>query len=368
MKHCKPVLLVGVLTIALMGGAGSASAWAPEGSATIHPGVMTFTGGPSFLEGAGQCTSNFVFTDAAGNVYLGQAAHCSSTGSNTETNGCTTRSLPLGSSIYAGELVNGGLQKGTLIGTLAYNSWIAMQSKGETDANTCAFNDLALIKISPSQVANVNPTVPFWGGPDGLAPAVPATGAQVFSYGNSILRLGVSALSPKTGVSLGEAEGSGGWSQELYTLTPGIPGDSGSAFLDASGDALGVLSTVELAPVPASNGVGTLARELAYANGATGLGLAVAKGTTPFSSLPVPPASERLAVALRERELRTGRRASRPGQGSARKPTPMCAASATSSGISSRRLTSASAGTSSVVIAAARPSARRASSRFCTNG
>ena len=73
-------------------------------------------------------------------------------------------------------------------------------------------------------------------------------------------------------------------------MTPGIPGDSGSGFMDASGNALGVLSTVQLAPVAASNGVGTLAKELAYANAATGQGFQVATGTTPFSAIPVPPA------------------------------------------------------------------------------
>jgi hypothetical protein len=251
---------------------------------------MTFTGGSSFLGGAGQCTSNFVFTDASGGVYLGQAAHCSSIGGNTSTNGCTTNSLPLGTPIYSGDLVNGGIQNGTRIGTLAYNSWIAMQNAHETDANTCQYNDLALIKIDPSQVGNVNPTVPFWGGPNGLAAAVPAAGSQVFTYGNSILRGGVSALSPKTGVSLGDVAGTGGWSEQVYTVSPGIPGDSGSGFLDSTGNALGVLSTVELAPLAGSNGVGTLAKELAYANTATGLGLTVATGTTPFNSVPVPPA------------------------------------------------------------------------------
>src|ERR1700682_3506734 len=115
---------------------------------------MTFTNAPSFLAGASQCTSNFVYTDASGNVYLGQAAHCSSTGESTETNGCTTKSLPLGTSIYSGDLVNGGVQNGTLVGTLVYNSWIAMQSKHETDPNTCAYNDLALIKVDPSRIAN----------------------------------------------------------------------------------------------------------------------------------------------------------------------------------------------------------------------
>lgn len=289
-RRSKLPVLLGVLVVAALSDAGSASAWAPEGSAAIHPGVMTFTNAPSFLAGAAQCTANFIYTDASGGVYLGQAAHCSSTGSDTETNGCTSRSLPLGTPIYSGGLVNGGIQNGTLIGTLAYNSWITMQEMHETDPATCAYNDLALIKIGASQIANVNPTVPFWGGPNGLAPGVSAAGGQVFSYGNSILRLGLSALSPKTGVSLGELESAGGWSQQLYTATPGVPGDSGSGFLDANGGALGVLSTAELAPVPASNGVGTLSKELAYANAAAGLGVNVATGTTPFSAVPIPPA------------------------------------------------------------------------------
>jgi hypothetical protein len=286
MLRRKLVVLLTISALFTLGSAASASAWAPEESATIHPGVMTFTNASSFLNGASQCTANFVFTDSSGNVYLGQAAHCSSTGEDTETNGCSTKSLPLGTPIYSGELVNGGVQDGTLIGTLAYNSWLTMQKAKEKDANTCAYNDLALIKINAAQVGNVNPTVPFWGGPNGLAPGVSATGEQVFSYGNSILRLGVSALSPKTGVSLGDQEETGGWSQQLYTVSPGIPGDSGSGFMDASGDALGVLSTVEFAPLPAANGVGTLAKQLAYANSATGLGLKVAPGTTAFSEIP----------------------------------------------------------------------------------
>ena len=283
-------VLVSVLVLAALYGAASASAWAPAGSATIHPGVMTFTGAPSFLGGAAQCTANFVFTDASGNLYLGQAAHCSSTGSDTETNGCSTKSLPIGTQIYTGDLVEGGVENGTLVGTLAYNSWVTMQAKGEKDANTCAFNDLALIKVDAAKVATDNPTVPFWGGRNGLAPGISATGGQVYTYGNSILRGGISVLSPKTGVSLGDLEETSGWSEQLYTVTPGIPGDSGSGFMDASGNALGVLSTVEFAPLPASNGVGTLAKELAYANSGTGLGLKVAAGTTPFSAVPVPPA------------------------------------------------------------------------------
>jgi hypothetical protein len=91
----------------------------------------------------------------------------------------------------------------------------------------------------------------------------------------------VSALSPKQGASLGD-DGNG-WSHTVLTLTPGVPGDSGSAFLDANGRAIGVLATLALLPVPTSNGVGDLPRELAYAQRTSGIdGLQLALGTEPF--------------------------------------------------------------------------------------
>ena len=35
-----------------------------------------------------------------------------------------------------------------------------MQANGETDAETCAYNDLALVKLDPADAAKVNPSVP----------------------------------------------------------------------------------------------------------------------------------------------------------------------------------------------------------------
>jgi hypothetical protein len=256
------VAAISVLAIA----PSAASAWAPASSATIHPGVQVFTDGA-------QCTSNFVFQDGS-NTYLGQAAHCSGTGSNTDTNGCTSGSLPTGTPVD----VTGASHPGTLV----YNSWLTMQSKGETDADTCAYNDLALIKLDPADVANVNPSVPAYGGPTGLG-TWGGTGSTVYSYGNSELRGGVAALSPKQGIVVqGTASG---WSHDVYTATPGIPGDSGSGFLDANGGAIGVLSTVAIAPLAGSNGVGNLAQELAYmhANAPAFAGVNLVPGTEPFN-------------------------------------------------------------------------------------
>ncbi len=240
-------------------------AWAPAASAPIHPGVMTYTSG-------GQCTANFVFSDEAGAVYIGQAAHCASTGAATDTNGCTSGTLPLGTPVQVGGASRPG--------SLAYSSWVAMQAAGERDPDACAFNDFALVRLDSGDAARVNPSVPVWGGPTALGTST-GLGSTVYSYGNSSLRLGISQLSPKIGISLGD-EG-GGWTRAVYTVTPGIPGDSGSGFLNASGQAVGVLSTLALLPIPASNGVSDVSRALTYArtHGAP-VGLALVRGTQPF--------------------------------------------------------------------------------------
>ena len=237
-----------------------------------------------YTEGA-QCTANFVFTDGAGNTYVGYAAHCAGTGAATDTNGCDAASLPLGTKVdfvEGGSLVTSGTKVGS--GTLAYSSWLTMQQKGETDENACAYNDLALVKVDAADVAKVNPSVPFWGGPVGINTTGTAAGDTVYSYGNSSLRGGIEELSPKQGTSLG-TEGEG-WSHPVYTVSPGVPGDSGSAFLDAEGKALGTLSTLAIAPLAGSNGVGDVSHELAYAqaNG-TIAGLSLVNGTEPFSPL-----------------------------------------------------------------------------------
>jgi hypothetical protein len=246
--------------------AAAAPTWAPAATAPIHPGVQTVTAG-------GQCTANFVFYDASNTVYIGQAAHCSGTGGSTETNGCDSGSLPLGTPVQVG----GASQPGTMV----YNSWLAMQAAGETNPDTCAFNDLALVRLNAADFGKVNPSIPFWGGPNGIDTNGTASGENVYSYGNSSLRGGVTQLSPKQGVSLGD-DGNG-WSHNVYTATPGIPGDSGSAFLNSAGAALGVLSTVQIAPVAGSNGVGDVSREINYMSSHSSLGAQLANGTQPFN-------------------------------------------------------------------------------------
>ena len=218
--------------------------WNPSGA--IHPGIQTFTAGS-------QCTANFVFYDAS-DIYIGQAAHCAGTGGNTETNGCTAPHLGVGTPVDLGTGHDG---------VLVYESWSVMQDANTPDtAPECFGNDFALIKVAEADEGNVNPAVPFFGGPVGIAPTAGlGIGDMVYSFGNSGLRGGVEpVLAWKHGTVLASDE----WIATLYTATPGIPGDSGSGFMDANGNAIGVLSTVAVLPFPASNNVVSLESDLAY--------------------------------------------------------------------------------------------------------
>jgi hypothetical protein len=56
--------------------------------------------------------------------------------------------------------------------------------------------------------------------------------------------------------------------------------------MSANGKAIGVLSTLGLAPLPASNNIGDLAKELAFAQAHSGIsGLTLVKGTEAFSPI-----------------------------------------------------------------------------------
>jgi hypothetical protein len=244
--------------------ASAQTAWAPAGTATIHPGVQTITAG-------GQCTANFVFTSGS-NVYLGQAAHCATTGGSLDTDGCDTPSLPLGTPV--------AVEGATRPGVLAYSSWLTMQQRGEDDPDACAFNDFALVRLHPADVGRVNPSVPVLGGPVGLG-GMPSPGQQVFSFGSSSLLMGVGALGPMSGLNLGTS--GAGWAHTVLALRPGLPGDSGSGVLDSAGRAVGVLTTLRLLPIPLTNGVANLSKVLGYLNAYGPFDVVLAPGTVPFA-------------------------------------------------------------------------------------
>lgn len=272
MRIARPVLLLALLAglVPVPAGAeqfATASRWAPLSRATIRPGATTITAG-------NQCTANFVFV-GGDHVYLGQAAHCAATGPANETDGCEAEVLPLGTRVRVG----GARSRGTLV----YSSWVTMQRRGERNAELCASNDFALIRLAPADARRVNPTVPHWGGPTGLARTA-SVGDRVFSYGRSGLWLGTDQLHPHRGIVVSRTRNRRGF--QVATAPPGIPGDSGSPYLDPSGRALGVLSTLEVAPVPGSNHLAGLGKALDYLHRTTSLRVRLALGTAPFRAEP----------------------------------------------------------------------------------
>jgi hypothetical protein len=232
-----------------------------------------------------QCTANFVFKDKAGNVYVGYAAHCAGKGESNDTNGCKTASLPMGTPV---QFVTGGtfLTGGKLVGTgkLAYSSWASMHKYKTKNANRCAYNDFALVRLAKASVKNVNPTVPTYGGPIGLATPPLVAKAAIYTVGNSSLRTGTPVA--KTGEVLDRVAGSPVLAYEIQTDSPGIPGDSGSGFMDGKGRAAGVLSTITigLGLNPVTNTMGNLVYELSWAQKYSGIvGLVLVNGTRGFT-------------------------------------------------------------------------------------
>jgi hypothetical protein len=249
-------------------GSTDPSGFAPFEDATILPGaVLTGTEG-------GQCTGNFIYT-TGDSVLIGYAAHCPGGGGASDINGCTTPPGELGVPVAIT-----GTDGAVSVGTLVYSSWIAMQANGETDVDLCELNDFALVEIDPADVAKVNPTVPLFGGPEGLDTDGTETGERVFSYQPNIL----TSTPAKQGVSQGDMRG--GLTHIVMTMPPGVMGDSGSGYLDAEGDAFGSLSTLllEADGTPVANGVTDLAMALDYANEFGGIGeISLVTGTEPFS-------------------------------------------------------------------------------------
>ena len=197
-------------------------------------------------------------------MFLGQAAHCAGTGEATETDGCSSATGPVGT-----EVTIHGSDGRDRTGTMVYSSWVAMQADDETDPDACAYNDFALVELSPGDAADVNPSMPFFGGPKGLHEGDPPRRRPRCS-GTATRRRRPASRHCARRRARSCRPPSGGFGHEVYTASPGIPGDSGSGYLTGNGEAVGVLSTLNLAPLPVSNGMTNLAEGPAVRGATTG--------------------------------------------------------------------------------------------------
>ena len=201
----KLLLLLIAAIAALAALPATASAWAPADTAPIHPGVQTQHRGLGPVHVQLRLHPGRRHLHRAGRALL------------RHRRGDRDRRLPR--RVAAARARRSTSTAPACAGRWSTTPGSPCRQAGETDEETCAYNDFALVKLDPADVGKVNPSIPVFGGPEGIGTA--AAGEQVYTYGNSSLRGGITQLSPKSGAVVERT--AGGWSYSLYTVTPGHP-------------------------------------------------------------------------------------------------------------------------------------------------
>lgn len=150
------------------------------------------------------CTSNFVFTNAAGNYFIGTAGHCGHVGAQV-----TMLFLPMG-------LVD--------IGNIVY-------STGDAGVG----NDFALISIDPALNQYVSPSLAYWGGPTGVYTGGAGTVVEHAGWG---LVVGTGGT-PRAGLSTEHTSTLWSFLGVIYS------GDSGSGAVALGGQAVGNITHMQ---------------------------------------------------------------------------------------------------------------------------
>lgn len=152
----------------------------------------------------GSCTTNLVFTNSAGRLFIGTAGHCADVGDRIES------------------------ANGTEFGTVV------------TSENNYPVSDFALILIDTEDEHLVSPALRYWGGPTGITTySDVAQGDLVLSYGYGI-GFGSNEYTRRRAGFL--------WTYGVQNYTAfigGTPGDSGGPIVHAeTGKALGVIDVL----------------------------------------------------------------------------------------------------------------------------
>lgn len=209
--------------------------WPELEDAQIRPGVNIVGGG---------CTANFIFSSPDNEtLYIGTASHC-------------VGGRQPGSSVSVG---------GFGAGILVYCSWMHIQGTSTCPSSDTLIdgNDFALVEIRDDHRHRVHPAMLHWGGPVGIG-SPPSTLSKVHTYGNSGLNPSP-LLSPMEGYTTGSSD----VTTSMYTVRPGVFGDSGSPVTRADGQTVGVLVAINL--VTGQNVIANLDNALSYMEDRTGI-------------------------------------------------------------------------------------------------
>lgn len=211
--------------------------------------------------GASYCTASFVVEDEFGRLYLTTSGHC------TQSNG----------------------QRAEILHNTPIAGAAEWEEFGTVIARWPSGQDAALIRIDEDWYDRVNPSMPGWGGPTGVAKS-PPTDAYHYGWGWVTWQEHNTRCRTATTMSWGSSVW---W---IQTETYGGGGDSGSGVMNAQGEAMGILnwaSNVQYPPLGIGEGsfysefLGGLRFDVALnlLSAQTGLQLSLVEGG-PVTSIP----------------------------------------------------------------------------------
>jgi hypothetical protein len=132
-------------------------------AATIHPAGEVNFGGVSCEIGAVMRQGH--------TVYLAIPASCGGIDAGKVQDGCAEPITPAGLPVS----IEGAKHRGHLV----YNSFTAMQSRGDVSPNRCYYNDLALVKVNRHDRHRVTATIPGTGAPRSVLATLPKSGTSL---------------------------------------------------------------------------------------------------------------------------------------------------------------------------------------------
>ena len=223
----------------------------PEQADGIRPGSQMFIEREG---GTAGCTANFIWRDASnpdGPLYIGAAGHCfledapaSESDARDHEDGDDVSDLSIsvcadctfggttGLTVIEGEVIE--------LGDVVY----ARQSNPNEDDDGGVGHDFGLVAIPEEMEEVIDPSLPQFGGPDGVSPEAVPEGELVNQYGAGIVVGEAFPTQGSTGVSLGD----GGSPESWFSAIEAAPGDSGSPLVEGldggeeGGAAAGVLT------------------------------------------------------------------------------------------------------------------------------